>query len=84
MPPIKNWKKQSKAPVGFCYVWEHEETGQKIAVTDKIPNDGYYIFKFEEDEVVRQGNGDHIGYHHIKKWAKRIAVDEIRNKPEGY
>lgn len=82
MPPIKNWSR-TDAPVGFFKAWEHE-SGEVVAITEKVPRDGYYIMAFEPDEEVRQGKGKNVGYSHLKNEVQYVAAYRLRENPEGF
>jgi hypothetical protein len=86
VPKITNWSKRSEydVPRGFEWAWDHDLTDEVVAVTEKVPNDGYYVLSFRPDEKVRQGNGERVGYSHVKADARRRATHELREHPFGF
>jgi len=91
MPKIKNWSREDQAgPARSICAWRHDETGEILYVSHKVPNDGYYVMSVppevaKDREFVTSGkDAERKGYSHIQNVARQIATSEIRDHPAGF
>jgi hypothetical protein len=82
MGKIPGWT-PVEAPNGFIHAWEHEDTGDMLAVTEKVPNDGYYVMGFNAGDVVRHGEGSRYRFDASRRVARKLAADVMRGHGAG-
>lgn len=89
MPKIKNWSRRwdLERQTHVTRVWEHDETGELVWVSDYVPNDGYYVYMCEsEDEFHdnRHANSVCYDYSHRKSDTLKLTTSQLRKHQTGF
>lgn len=91
MPKIGGWSRVEdryiRRAVDARKAWVHDDTGEVVAITEKVPDDGYYVMlQAEAPEHWSSfwgGDGERIGYDPTIRYAKRLAARWLRENPDG-
>lgn len=87
MPPIKNWSRADdicdKSNLYQDVGWKHDNTGEVVCMTTKVPNDGYYGYRHSPDDEFLTGDRDVVGFGTRWNEAKRDVVEHLRENPKG-
>lgn len=90
MPKIGGWSRRQDLEREYSVltkIWSHDETGEILWISEKVPNDGYYVMLAASEEKFRDNrhaNSKRYGYDPTKKWAKKIASNKMRDNPDGF
>lgn len=92
MPKIGEWSRMNShekdldTPVTDTAeaAWKHDETGEVVYVSHKVPNDGYYVMYVPPEEDLIHGLGERLGFDTYKSTAMSIATDKLKDNKEGF